>query len=156
MTLSGTIASATTTATVVVLTHHSSGAAVVNPIVSTLSLLLGTGQKQSESCFNIWWNACDDNLSCFNGSHSGSGRYCVPNGKKYACCGYSDGEAAGIDCGPGLSCRGYEKKYGYPPTCGNYICGIDNEDKFAAKGSCNVNSGEPATKFVNRECDSIP
>mmetsp|Transcript_4124 Transcript_4124/g.4677 ORF Transcript_4124/g.4677 Transcript_4124/m.4677 type:complete len:196 (-) Transcript_4124:146-733(-) len=158
MALSCTIAAATTTAAVVVLTHHSSGAAVVNPIVSTLSSLLGTGRKQGESCGNIWWNACDDNLSCFNGGHSGSGRYCVPNGKKYACCGYFGitGEAAGIDCGPGLYCDMQDSELNPLPSCATYTCGRGYQDKYAAKGSCNVNSGEPANKFVNSECDYVP
>ena len=60
-TLLGILAAvASTTATVAFLTtHHSSRAAgVQNPIVSTLSSVLGTGRKRGESCDNIWWNAC--------------------------------------------------------------------------------------------------
>jgi len=152
MALSGTIAAATTTAAVVVLTHHSSGAAIVTPIVSTLSSLLGTGRKQGESCggFLEWNRQCNNGLSCFTGGHSGSGRYCVPNGQEYACCGYDSGEAAGIDCSSGLSCMGtFSGKS--PISDGVDTCYNANNvktAKFAKTGSCNVNNGEPANQFV--------
>jgi len=149
MALSGTIAAATTTAAVVVLTHHSSGAAIVTPIVSTLSSLLGTGRKQGESCggFLEWNRQCNNGLSCFTGGHSGSGRYCVPNGQKYACCGYGSGEAAGIDCLAGLSCRGIiDSDSPTVDTC--YTTNWGSLDKLAKTGSCNVNNGEPANQFV--------
>ena len=156
-TLLGIIAAVvTTTAAVACLAHPSSRAAGVqkNPIVSILSSVLGTGRKRGESCDNIWWNACGPGLSCFAGGHSGNGKYCVPNGKEDACCGFFIGdEAAGIDCEPGFGC--YLNGF---PDCGTRICmrGRSEPNRFARKGSCKVNDGEPATEFVNIDCESIP
>ena len=77
----------------------------VNPIVfPAVSSVFGTGRakQQGEWCAGFWYAACDDNLSCFMSENS---NYCVPNGQKNACCGSSWADvAAGIDCGPGLSC----------------------------------------------------
>ena len=158
-TLLGIIAAvATTTAAVACLAHPSSRAAGVqkNPIVSILSSVLGTGRKRGESCDNIWWNACGPGLSCFAGGHSGNGKYCVPNGTEDACCGYWDedeSQAPGIDCGPGLICVSH-----FVPECGANFCGNDGSlrNRFARKGSCNVNDGTPATEFVNTDCEIIP
>ena len=144
---------ATTTAAVAFLTYPSSSAVGGNPIVSTLSSLLGTGRKRGESCYDIWWNACGPGLSCFKGGNS---NYCVPNGKENACCGYFDdgGDARGIDCEGGLIC---ENTYNGVPDCGTTICvrGRYKHTRFAREGSCKVNDGEPATEFVNYDCESI-
>ena len=160
-TLLGIIAAVATTTTAAVAfltTHHSSRAAgVQNPIISTLSSVLGTGRKRGESCDNIWWNACGPGLSCFTGGHSGSGKYCVPMGKEGACCGFWDDDEArapGIDCEPGLSCHWLPC-----PDCGTDICVKNNNsrpNRFARNGSCNVNDGTPATEFVTVDCESIP
>ena len=147
---------ATTTAAVAFLTYPSSSAVGGNPIVSTLSSLLGTGRKRGESCYDIWWNACGPGLSCFKGGNS---NYCVPNGKENACCGYFDGgDARGIDCEPDFFCS---KPYDGNPDCGTNICvrsyeNAHNNNRFARKGSCKVNDGEAATEFVNNDCESIP
>jgi len=87
---------------------------------------------------------CGDNLSCFT---DGNSDYCVPNGKKGACCG-SFGEAAGIDCLSGLSCCEGESKSTAVGTCYTTEECDSSNIVYAKKGSCNVNTGEPATAFV--------
>ena len=127
---------------------HGSLSAGVNPIVSVFSSLLGTGRKQGESCDNIWWNACGDKLSCYD---NGRKQYCVPMGELNACCGWwGDKEAEGIDCVKGMECDD-RKKYRLDIT---HTCHPINENwnvgssYWAKKGSCNVNTGEPATILV--------
>jgi len=114
-------------------------------IVSTSSSLLGTrtSRKQGQSCGVF--SSCDENLSCFTGGNSD---YCVPNGKKGACCGIFSGEAAGIDCLSGLYCK-VACEDGSVQTCNPSL--VDTQTYiFAKEGTCNVNTGEPATAFINK------
>ena len=78
------LVSATAAAAAVMVLMNYSLRRGVNPIVSALSSLLGTGRKEGESCDSPWWNACGDKLSCYD---NGSRRYCVPMGQNNACCG---------------------------------------------------------------------
>ena len=134
---------------------NSSSSAGVNPIAPAVSSLLGTGRKKYESCASPWWNACGDKLSCYDPRGSRT-RYCVPMGKENACCGYpADADASGIDCLRGLSCVFRDQTVvGAVSTCHP-----TNEDKSfpyttkqAKNGICNVNTGEPATIFIEVGC----
>jgi len=115
---------------------------ILSTLSSSSSSLLGrrTNQQQGQSCGVLVF--CGDNLSCFTGGNSD---YCVPNGKKGACCGTFDGEAAGIDCLSGLICSGGAD--GSVETC-ILSNGGQNLQPVAKKGSCNVNTGEPANEFM--------
>ena len=64
-------------------------------------------KQQGETCGGFLWSDgfCDDGLSCFTGGHSGSGRYCVPNGKAGDSC------ENGVACGSGLDCCFIKSKY---------------------------------------------
>ena len=122
------------------------------PIVSVFSPLLGNGRKRGEWCDDIWWNACGDGLSCFEGGHLGNGKYCVPVGELNACCGWSgDYEAEGIDCGKDLKCDNAETHQLLDSTCTS-TCHLTNEYGFywAKKGSCNVNTGKPANILIEK------
>jgi hypothetical protein len=115
---------------------------------------MGTGRKQGESCHGFWYDACGDKLSCFMGGNS---NYCVPNGQLHACCGYSaiNEEASGIDCGKGLKCddrTGSNNNFGTVFTCHRKDEWYGVKD-FAQKGSCNVNTGEPANILIALECN---
>ena len=59
-----------------------------------------TTKKQGEICGGFIWRDghCGDGLSCFTGGHSGSGHYCVPDGKEGGSCGN------GIDCDSSTCC----------------------------------------------------
>ena len=113
--------------------------------------------KKGESCASPWWDACEDGLSCYD---SGSnGRYCVPNGQENACCGGSgDDEAWDIDCDKGLSCDNRSQKEasgidsGTVPTCHPNTLPLRYSASFAKKGSCNVNTGEPANTLIELKC----
>ena len=131
----------------------------VHPIASTFSSVMGTGRKQGESCHGFWYDACDEGFSCFL---AGNSNYCVPNGQENACCGYSwyNDEASGIDCGKDLRCddrTGSNNHYGTVYTChpavdrGSKEWNVDPQE-FAQKGSCNVNTGEPANVLIALHC----
>ena len=102
---------------------------------------------------------------CFD---SGSfGRYCVPNGQENACCGFSgDNVASGINClGDGrageLMCVPfqYDTEFGTVSTC--HVAHYPFQEpprveQWAKKGSCNVNTGEPADVLLEITCDHTP
>ena len=110
-------------------------------------------KQRGETCGGFLWTdgICDDGLSCFTGGHSGNGHYCVPNAKQGACC-LSKFEAAGIDFGKNLECMGCagdrcpDDYVNICKICKNYQ--VIPRDAWAKKGSCNVNTGEPADAFV--------
>ena len=116
-----TTVAAAAAAAMMVLLNSSSSTGVVNPLASAVSSLLGTGRKIGESCeyAGWWWNACDENLSCYDpGVHEHD--YCVPKGKENACCGSyaARAEASGIFCREGLSCLFiYQTAEGTVSTC---------------------------------------
>ena len=142
------VVSATAMAAAMTVLVNGFSSAGVHPIASAFSSVMGTRRTQGQSCDSPWWDACGDKLSCFD---SGSfGRYCVPSGKENACCGYlEDDVASGINCLSGLSCdHRTEHQFGTVSTCHRRNLGAYGS--FAAKGSCNVNTGEPATIFI--EC----
>ena len=130
----------------VVMAAAASLTAGVHPIASMFSSLSGTERKQGESCASPWWNACGDRLSCYD---NGSRRYCVPNGKENACCGWDGDEASGVDCGKDMYCDRRSKKEacigyncidtGTVPTCHPNTLPPRANASFAKKGSCNVN-----------------
>lgn len=122
----------------------------LHPIVSAFPALVGHSGKQGDWCDGFWFDACGDKLSCFMGGNS---NYCVPMGQEGACCGFSWGNsAAGIDCLAGLSCdsRTVGTYHNTVRTCRPTNEGSLAPGKFAEKGSCNVNTGEPANTLI--EC----
>ena len=144
---------------VVAVTAAATASIGLHPIVSAFSSVLGTRRKQGQSCHGFWYDACDDGFSCFMGGNS---NYCVPNGQENACCGYSayNDEASGIDCGKDLRCddrTGSNNHYGTVYTChpavdrGSKEWNVDPQE-FAQKGSCNVNTGEPANVLIALHC----
>ena len=155
-----TAAAAAAAAARMVLLNSSSSAGVVHPIAAVVSSLLGTGRKIGERCdYSGWWwqwNACDATLSCYDpGVHEHD--YCVPNGKENACCGSyaADAVASGIFCRRGLACLfGYQTADGTVATCHptNTDRSIPYILKQAKKGSCNINTGEPANSFIEVDC----
>ena len=143
------LVSATAAAAAVMVLMNYSLRRGVNPIVSALSSLLGTGRTKGESCASPWWNACGDHLSCYD---NGSRRYCVPMGQNYACCGWDGDEASGVDCLKGLYCDDRTKRqFGTVSTChpNKREYGLET---FAKKGSCNVNTGEGANILIEVTC----
>ena len=91
--------------------------------------------------------SCADHLSCYmagvvDGKHNAD--YCVPNGQEYACC------PDGIECSSGFSCYGSPPNTGQVNTCNSKAGGSGEYHLpyYAQQGSCNVNTGEPATELV--------
>ena len=117
---------------------------------SVFSSVLGTGRKQWEECDSPWYNACGENLTCYDPGYSRT-RYCVPMGEQYACCEYAgDSEVSGIDCAAGLLCD--DRTNGLYDTVST--CHPSNQDwelptNFAKKRSCNVDTGKPANILIH-------
>ena len=77
-------------------------------------------KQRGESCGGFLWKdgVCADGLSCFTGGHSGSGRYCVPNGKAGGSC------ESGTDCGKHLQCINgicFSTRKQKGETCGGFL-----------------------------------
>ena len=138
----------------------------VHPIASVFSSVLGTRRKQGESCASPWWDTCGETLSCFD---SGSQFWTVLcsewTGQCNACCGFSgDTVASGINCIKDYTCNqrnarpgtdfGGNNLYDTVYTCHPRTRGDKDAMSFAQKGSCNVNTGEPADILIDfKHCD---
>lgn len=155
-------ATATAAAAMMVLRNGSSSPGV-HPIASAFSSVFGTRRNQGESCASPWWNTCRETLSCFDSGPFG--RYCVPNGQENACCGFlGDDVASGINCIKDYTCDsrnkipgtdfGGKNFYDTVYTCHPTTRGDKEDMSFAKKGSCNVNTGEPADILIDfKHCD---
>ena len=82
----------------------------------------------------------------------GPHNYCVQNRPEKECSEYvlKDGEASGIDCVKGLSCDDRnDDNAPITSTCHRKtFFGTFESHSFAKKGSCNVNTGEPANILI--------
>ena len=136
----------------------------VPPLGSAFLAFVGTtGQAgtQGDQCLCNGCAACAEGFSCFI-TFGDEQNYCVPNGKENACCGYDGDAASEIDCLDGLFCderttidaSGQRIETDFEPTCHHGGYNADSGfQQFATKGSCNVNTGEPANILIIFKCD---